>query len=116
MMIVERVERHAACPANAHEPSRAKQPELVRDGRLRHPHQGREVADASFAVRQGIDEPYTRRIAEQFEDLSDRFDGSTAQQPVLNVREGCGVGAVRFGAAIGVGQRFDWGSRGSHKL
>ena len=67
--VVERVEHHAPFAPRLDEPQIAQQPQLVRDGRLGHADQRGEVADAQLAVRERVEDPHPRRVAERAERL-----------------------------------------------
>jgi len=64
VMVIETVEREAADPPNSDEASRTKKAQLVRHSRLRQFHQCGQVADATFTVRERVEQTDTRGIAQ----------------------------------------------------
>ena len=98
VMIVERIERHAAGPPDTDESRGPEQPQLVRDGRPGQAHECRQVADAPLAIRQRINQADPRGIAEQLEDVRDSLDRSPAKQTGLDVRKRGWIGGVRLRA------------------
>jgi hypothetical protein len=69
VVVIQGVIGQATRPADPDETGRAKETQLMRHCRLRHADERREVANTPFAVRQGVNQPDTRRIAKQFEDF-----------------------------------------------
>jgi hypothetical protein len=65
--IVEGVEDHASFASRSNESQVSQQAQLVRDSRLRHSDEGRQIAHAQLAVRQRIQHADTGRIAERTE-------------------------------------------------
>ena len=80
VMVVERVERLPAGPADADQARGSQQPKLVRHGRFAESDKRGQVADAALAVRQRIHNAHAGGIAEQFEDVGDGFQRPAAQQ------------------------------------
>lgn len=78
VMVIERVVRETTCAPDAHEPGRAQQAQLMRDGRFGEADELRQVADAALPVGQRVNEPDARRIPEELEDLGDGLDGPDA--------------------------------------
>ena len=98
VMIVEGIESHAARAPDPDETGGPKQSELVRDRRLGQADERRQIADAAFAVGQGIDQAHARGITEEFEDFRDRLQGPPAQQTRFHVRQGGSVVQMRLSA------------------
>jgi hypothetical protein len=87
VVIVERVERHAAGPPGADKAGLPEKAQLMRNRRLAEPDERRKIADASFAVRQRIEQPYSRRISENLEDIRDSINRSLLEQSCPRGRE-----------------------------
>lgn len=101
VMVVETVERETAGPSDTHQPGSPKEPELVGHGGLGQFHERRQVADAAFAMRQGVEQPDTRGVAEEFEDFGHGLQGLPCQQSGPEAFEQGRVGCVWFGANDG---------------
>ena len=100
VMVVERVERHAPRAACANEPGTAEQAELVRDRRLAEADEHRKVADASLAMRKGVQQANPRGIAEEFEDVRNGLDGPAGKQA-----RACGAERGRIGRVAFIARR-----------
>lgn len=91
MVVVKGIEGQTSGAAHAHEARASQQAELMGDRRLRHAHEGRQVADATLAVTERIHETYASRITQQLEDLSHGIDVTSGQQTGADVRQRAGV-------------------------
>jgi len=88
MVVVERVERLPPGPTDANQPRRAKQAELMGDGRLGLAHKGRQVTDTALPVAERVNDPDSGGIPEEFENVGDGFDRGHPKQPASNVLDG----------------------------
>ena len=79
----------------------AQQAQLVRDGGLADADEGGDVAHAQLAARQRVEDPDARRVAEDAERVSQRFDGAGRQQ---RVAPSLGVAGIEVGRLAGVGR------------
>jgi hypothetical protein len=85
-MVVEGVKGLPSSAAHADEPRSPEQSKLVRYGRFAESDERGKVADAALAMRQCIYNPHAGRIAEEFEDIGDGFQGPATQQALADVR------------------------------
>ena len=79
-MIVDRVESLTAGASSPHQSHVAEQPQLMRDGRLAHPHERRDVTHAELAVGERVEDADARGIAEHTEGFGKYLDGGRRQQ------------------------------------
>lgn len=98
VVVVEGVVRKPAGPAHPDQTRGAEKPELMRHRRLGHADERRQVADATFAVRQGVNQPHACGIAQQLENVGNRLDRARTQKTRLDALEGGNVRPVRRGA------------------
>jgi hypothetical protein len=89
VVIVERVKNHLTGAAGANEPHAAKKPKLMGHRRFAQAEQIRDVADTQLVVRQGIEDPDTRRIPQDLERLRKRRDLSVGKKGRLEYMNIC---------------------------
>ena len=103
MMVVERVIGQPAGPPDADEPSGTQQPQLMRHSRLTEANERSQVADASFALCQDIDEPHPRGVAQELEDVGHLLNGLRWQKQSRHPLERCGVrGVALIAGEVGI--------------
>ena len=88
VLIVEGVEDDAAVTARPDQAHAAQQPQLVRHRRLAQPQHRGQIADAQLAMRQRVEDPHARRIAERAEGIGQPRDrvGRTSAARILRTR------------------------------
>src|SRR5204863_9395968 len=91
VLIVERIEDHSSSTARAHQAHAAEQAKLMRHRRFGQSKQPRDVADAQLRARQRVEDADARHVAEHFEGLSERDDGTLTQQRRLEPRDFGGI-------------------------
>ena len=104
VVIIERIERLPARATHPDQPRATQQAQLMRHSRLGQSHQGRQVADAAFAMTERIDHPHTCRITQQPEDVGHGPDCVCGQKPRSNVGKRDGVTRPAIAAGFAVGQ------------
>jgi len=80
VLVVERIEHHAAGAPGAHDAHAAQEAQLMRDGGLAEAEQTRQIADAQLGTGQGVEHPHARGVAEQLEGVGERRRGRVGQQ------------------------------------
>src|SRR5690606_22697946 len=80
VVVVERVEGVASSAADAHESRPAKQAQLMGNGRLAQADERRQIEHAALAAAERVDNPHTRRVGEQLEQVSHDLDGAGVQK------------------------------------
>jgi hypothetical protein len=85
VLVVERVEHHAAIASSADEAAALQQPQLVRHRRLREPQDSGQVAHAQLAMRQRVEDADAGGVAERAESVGEAFDSAGVDQRRANL-------------------------------
>ena len=80
VLVVDGVVDEAPGTARTHEPHAAKEPQLMRHGRLTDPDKRCDVADAQFARRQRVEDSNACRITQNTERIGQRLHSSRTHQ------------------------------------